>query len=83
MAFACGSLKWTSDKFWHTTFYELSCAYIGWCVENGSGPYRVGDNGWSDSMIEEHKRETERLKKLFPDGNDRKPKRTKAEKRNG
>lgn len=28
-------MGWTEEQFWSSTFYAMSCAYIGKLVENG------------------------------------------------
>jgi hypothetical protein len=61
MEFALGVLHWTPDAFWNSTFYEISCAYIGHCRANGLGYWETKSDGWSDLMIEEHKLEEANL----------------------
>ena len=67
MEFALGVLHWPPDKFWNSTFYEMSCAYIGHARANGLGPWYVPTHGWSDVMIESHQAEIEDMKRRFPD----------------
>lgn len=67
LSFAGGGLNWEPDAFWESTFYELSCAYIGWCQANGTGRWAVRENGWSQVGIEEHRRQIDELKKRFGD----------------
>jgi hypothetical protein len=59
MTFALGSLGWKPDDFWNATFYEMSCAYAGYCKENGVGM----DAPWTD----EDQANFEDMKRRFPD----------------
>lgn len=74
-------LGWTQDQFWNGTFYELSCAYVGYCKREGVGRFKVHEDGWSGASIDAHIAAVEELKKQYPDGP--RPRKTKAQKRHG
>ena len=61
-------MGWSPDVFWSSTFYELSCAYIGHCRANGEGRWAKDANGWSQESLEEHREIIAELKNEFPDG---------------
>jgi hypothetical protein len=67
MELALGVLQWTPSQFWDATFYEVSCAYIGYARANGVGPWAVGPHGWSEVQAIEHLEDVEALKKLVDD----------------
>lgn len=67
MEFGLGALNWSPDEFWNSTFYELSCAYIGYCRVNGVGRFAVDESGWSDASVDLFRKEVEEMKRRFPD----------------
>lgn len=68
MEFGLGVLGWPPDKFWNSTFYELSCAYIGNCRAFARGRWGRRPDGWTQVEIEEHKEEVKALQERHPDG---------------
>lgn len=60
MTFALGTLKWSPDQFWAATFYEVSCAYIGYLLEQGA--LKTGSE-WTQADVDS----IEAMKKRFPD----------------
>lgn len=61
-------LGWTPGTFWGATFYELSCAYVGYCRANGQGRWKVRDGGLSDVEADELMAFTAEMKAKYPDG---------------
>lgn len=60
MTFALGVLRWSPETFWASTFYEVSCAYMGHLIEQGAFKQ---SHEWTKADVDE----IEALKKRFPD----------------
>lgn len=75
-------LGWSPDTFWKATFYEVSCAYIGYCQANGVGRWGTNAAGWTPEMMDEHRSAVKDLMEKYPDGTRKELKRLKAEKGN-
>jgi len=60
LTFALGSLHWTPDTFWKSTFLELSCAYVGHYREKGTG-FKPAIWTADDTLA------LEEMKRRFPD----------------
>lgn len=67
MTVALGVLRWTPETFWNSTFYEFSCAYVGYCMAEGIGPYRSQPGFDSAVEVDRFLEEIEQMKALYPD----------------
>jgi hypothetical protein len=79
MEFALGVLKWTPDRFWASTFYEVSCAYVGHNKSAGTGRWARRPDGWTEDEISAHLEEIADMKRRFPD----EPVKGKRKRKNG
>lgn len=68
MEFGLGVKDWSPQEFWSATFYELSCAYIGYCRANGVGKWARRPDGWTRAELEVHSENVERMKATVEQG---------------
>lgn len=67
MEFALGVLKWSPDRFWKATFYEISCAYVGHSRAEGTGYFAKRPDGWTAEGIDKFREKTAKMRERFPD----------------